>query len=208
MITPDDIKKHSPSEFLGRNHVIYQGVNLKGNLSLFELRETLVALALNHYLSIKYIWKNYGSNSADAISELNNARASEKRVFICNNNQACSTIEAFWHINEDLTEEELQKYIRPGISKMEKPAIRRISTVVKQPKKWVSKKRKPQPKDPRGESNRIATRRPKESYDTVTGGGAPKVGPEDKSNTGWSENTSLQFRDDIKSGKLLKRDDP
>lgn len=184
MIAPKDIKNHSPSEFPGRDHVIYETLDLKGNLSLYELRESLVALARNHYLSIKYIINNYGTNSTDAISELNNAELAGKRIFLCDNNPLFSTIDAFWHINANLSNEELRKYIRPGIARTKKPTIKRITSAEKPSKRWTSKKRKPLPRDPRGESNRIANQRPKTTYSTVVGGGAPKVGPEDKSNTG------------------------
>ncbi len=207
MVAPNEIRNHSPSEFPGRDHVIRIDYDLKGRLSLYELRESLVALAQNHYLSIKYLMNNYGSNSSDAIAELNSADLFGKCIFICDNNPMYSTIDAFWHINPNLTDEELFRYLRPGISKRKKPTIKPITTVVNTPKRWTSKKQRPRPKDSRGESNRIATAQPKKKYETVTGGGAPKVGEEDKGNTGWTDGTAKQFGRDIKTGNVIKKQD-
>lgn len=206
MTALDEFKNHSPSEFPGRSHVIYESINLKGNLSLYDIRETLVALAQSHYLTIQYIINNYGSNTTDAIAELNDARIMEKRIFVCENNPRVSTMDVFWKINPDLTEEELRKYIRPNISRGYGQKIKSITTVTKAPKRWTSKKQPPHPKDPRGESNRIATHRPGRKYETIIGSGAPKVAPEDKNNTGWKDNTSLQFGEDVRHGKLIKGD--
>lgn len=210
MASPDGcelIKNHSPSEFPGHSHVIYESINLKGNLSLYDIRETLVALAQNHYLTIQYIINNYGPNIADAIAELNDARIMGKRIFVCESNPHASTMDVFWKINPDLAEEELRKYIRPNISKGYRPKIKSATSVTRAPKKWTSKKQRPQPKDPRWQSNRIANHRPKTTYRTVTGGGAPKVGPESKSNTGWNNGVSLQFGKDIKAGNLISNDE-
>lgn len=59
--------KHLPSDYRGREKIVFITKNLRGFLSLSELREALVALAQNHYLSYQYIMNNFGANDHDAL---------------------------------------------------------------------------------------------------------------------------------------------
>ena len=203
MVTSKDIKNHSPSEFPGRNHVIYETINLKGDLSLFDLRETLVALAQNRYLSIRFIMEKYGSNTADAMMELQYATLAGRRVFVCDNDSPASTKDIFWHVNPILSNDELQKYIRPSFSKSKKPEIKKASIIIRKPKRWSTKKRQLRPKDPRGESNRIANEQRKQKYEEIIGDYSP-LGKRDKDDYTWSDKTSKELNHAIRTGKLRR----
>ncbi len=116
-----DIKRqlsnHSPSKYPGNSHAIYETINFNRVLSIYELRESLVSLAQSRYLSIKYINNHFGLNVFDATNELYCGNFLGKQVFVASSNSDISSKDKFWHINPDLSDEELIKYMRPGISK-------------------------------------------------------------------------------------------
>lgn len=108
------VMKQSPNNLGGHNNYIYEAKNLRGFLSLSELREALVALAQNHYLSYQYIMNNFGANDHDALQEVFDA---EPKGIFQKSNPNDVTAKLFWHLNPNLTEKDLHDYIYPKIAK-------------------------------------------------------------------------------------------
>ncbi len=204
MNAPFEPKKHSPSEFEGREHIIFETIDLKGFLSLSDLRNALVALAQNHYLSYQYIINNFGANDQDAIQEVFSGEVNG--IFIQSNPDA-PTAKLFWHLNSELSEEEIFKYIHPRISKSKPQKVKKYKDIVKEPKKYQHY-HKPRPvykPDPRGESNRIANfGGKKKKYESITGDGNNTLKPRDRDDYHWSAKTSKKLNRALKTGELRK----
>ena len=195
--------KHLPSDYRGREKIVFITKNLRGFLSLSELREALVALAQNHYLSYQYIMNNFGANDHGALQEVFDA---ESKGIFQKSNPNDVTAKLFLHLNPNLTEKDLHDYIYPKIAKNKKPKIRKYSEVVRSVKHFSPKtRRKTYNPDPRGESNRIANERKRRHYNSIAGSMSPDRKP-DSDNYHWSDRTAKQFNRKLRSGEI-KPDD-
>lgn len=199
-----NFKNHSPSEFEGREKLVYITKNLDGYLSLSELREALVALAQNHYLSYQYIMNNFGANDHDALQEVFDG---ESNGIFQKANPNESTSKLFWHLRQGLTERDIQNYIYPKIAKHQKPKIQDYSEIVRPVKRFSPKTKKSSYNpNPRGESNRIATARKSKHYESLTGDKTPDRKPSPE-NYHWSDTTSRQLGRALRSGKIQPDND-
>ena len=196
-----NLKNHSPSEFEGREKLVYITKNLDGYLSLSELREALVALAQNHYLSYQYIVNNFGANDHDALEEVFDA---ESKGIFKKVDATASTFKLFWRLNPGLSDEEIRAYIYPRKAKQHKPKIKKYNEVVRPIKKYPHHKQPRPIKDARGESNRIANKRENEQkYESLIGSVSPKKYGE-KDDVAWSKKTSLVLERSIRDGSLKR----
>ena len=197
------VKKQSPNNSGGRSNYIYETKNLRGFLSLSELREALVALAQNHYLSYQYIMNNFGANDHDALQEVFNA---ESKGIFQKSNPNDVTAKLFWHLNPNLTEKDLHDYIYPKIANNQKPKVQKYSEAIRPVKHFSPKThRKTYNPDPRGESNRIANEHERRRYDSIVGDVSPDRKP-DADNYHWSDKTSRQFNRKLRSGEIRPDD--
>lgn len=206
MSEPDDSRyllNQSPSDYRGREKIVYVTKDLRGFLSLSELREALVALAQNGYLSYQYIMNNFGANDHDALQEVFDG---ESNGIFQKANPNERTSKLFWHLNQDLTERDIQNYIYPKIARSKKPKVQQYSQVVRPVKRFSPKAHKPTYNpDPRDKSNRIANAKKTKHYESLTGDRTPDRKPS-SDNYHWSDKTSKQLGRALHSGEI-KPDD-